>query len=517
MRKLGLLLTAAFLAGCAGYLRPLPVADGDRIFLLLAGSQLQGSGPETFVFTAAASRLDRWRRLAGRTGAARSAAAWKGQLWLLYDDNCTSYRMKRGELERTGIHGFEPGWRPEALAVHDGALWAVYLEGERLRLARRTDPDGGWERSSAELDLKSSAAHLEAAGSAEGIWVLYRKRGAGERLLPETFSALYSGGRWQEEAHARDIGGGELAVAPDPSGEGLLVVAVRRTGRGPAGGRELALSRVSRSGWSEPQPIGVGAKELGAATIGLGLVARPRKGESGGDQLLLFVGRRAGVGVYGCEIERGAPASPWQEHPTVELDISGLETLLVVLLLMAAAAVGAGLGIATVRRKRIFPRMPGQPRPAGLAARAGAWLADNAVIGLVFYAVLVVMDLPLSGVVRHGGLFLLLVSANRFFFYFYAAIFEARWGTTPGKLLFGLRVATLDGQRPTARAAGVRNAFRLLDEALVFPVPGLVMAIISRHAQRLGDVFAKTLVTTARSVSEVSEDRRRKSDRFGLP
>lgn len=517
MRKLGLLLTAALLAGCAGYLRPLAVVDGDRIFLFLPGSRLGDAGPETLVFTAPAGSPDRWRRLAGRTGAVLSAAVWKGKLWLLYEDNFTSYRMKRGGLERIAVRSFRPGWHPQALVVGgDGALWTVYLDGQHLRLARRATPDGDWQHLAAGLYLESPTAHLRAAASGDELWVLYRKRDAEGQLLPETFSAFYSAGRWQEQAHARDIGRGKFAVAPDPAGDGLLVVAERRIGRGPAGGRELTLSRVSRSGWSEPRAIAVAAKERGAATDGLALVARPG-GDAGDGELLLFVGRRAGVGVYGCEVTGGAPSSEWREHPAIELDILGLEVLLVLLLFLAAATVGAGLGIATVRRRRIFPLLPGQPQTAGLPARTGAWLTDNAVIGLVFYAVLVVMDLPLSAVLRRGGLFGLLVVTNRLLFCFYAAVFEARLGATPGKLLFGLRVVDLDGRRPTARAAALRNVFRLLDEGLILPLPGIVMVIISRRAQRLGDVFAGTLVSSARSVGEVAEDRRRKSDRFGRP
>ncbi len=514
-RKLGLLLSTALLAGCAGYLRPLAIVDGDRVFLFLPGSHLESSGPETMVFTAPTDHPERWRRMAGRTGAARSAAVWKGQLWLLYEDNCTSYRMKRGGLERVAVHSFRPGWHPQALAVGGGALWAVYLDGQRLRLARRTEPESDWEHVAAGLDLESSVAQLRAAASAGELWVLYRKRDAEGQLLPETFSALYSAGRWQEQTHARDIGRGKFAVAPDPAGDGLLVVAARQTGRGPAGGRALTLSRVSRSGWSEPQALEVAPREFGAAILGLALTARPG-GDAADGELLLFVGRREGVGVYSCAVTGGAPSSEWQEHPTIGLDIIGMEVLLVLLLFLAAATVGVGLGIATVRRRRIFPLLPGQPRPAGLPARAGAWLADNVLIGLVFYAVLVAMDLPLSAVLRHG-VFLLLVVANRVFFCFYAAVFESRLGATPGKLLFRLRVVDLQGHRPTARAAAMRNAFRLLDEGLILPLPGVVMVIVSRRAQRLGDVFAGTLVSSARSVREIAEDRHRKSDRFGLP
>jgi uncharacterized RDD family membrane protein YckC len=516
VRKVGLALAALSLAGCAGYLRPYPVGDGGRLLLLMGGKRLNSPDPETMVFVRAAGGSGEWKRLRGWSGAARSAALWKGSLWVLFRGNCSSYDFSEGDPVRTGTHGFGPGPRPSALVVHEGALWALGAEGRKLVLFSKSKPREEWRPLASTLDLGRAAAQFRAAATADAIWVLWRKRKSDGELLPETFSAYFRDGMWHL-GPARALGGRELAACPDPAGRGLLVAAVR-PGEGPLGsGRRLVLFRVGPGGWSRPQDVNVSPRQFGSAVLGLGLIASPSDSAPGGRELLLFVGRRGGVGVYRAELAGPGLPTTWRESETVELDVYGPEVVLGFLLLLAALAVGTGLGIAAVRRKRVFPLMPGQPQPAPFLARAGAWVMDNLLITLIFYATLLITGLPVNAALRHSGLVLLLVGANRLLFCFYSVVFEARWAATPGKLAFGLRVAMTDGHRPTARAAIVRNAFRLVDEALVFPLPGLIMAIVSRHAQRIGDVFAKTVVSTARSVSEIAEDRRRKSDRFGLP
>jgi uncharacterized RDD family membrane protein YckC len=78
----------------------------------------------------------------------------------------------------------------------------------------------------------------------------------------------------------------------------------------------------------------------------------------------------------------------------------------------------------------------------------------------------------------------------------YFTVFEASFGWTPGKLLFGIRVVDFYGGIPTVGQALTRNVFRILD-AYPFVVPNLVgMTIIlsNRRRQRGGDKAAGTLV-----------------------
>jgi uncharacterized RDD family membrane protein YckC len=519
VRRLAPVLAALLAAGCSGWVRPLPAADGERLFLLLAGKRLNAQDPETlFRLSYTRAAAGGWADLGARTGAARSAALWRGELWVLYRDGISAYRVQQGELVRGRLEGFPGGGLPSELVVQGGALWALRPGDGWMELFRRTDPAQGWEAMPGRLELGAVAGPVTAAGADDALWVLWRKRGEGGGVGPETFSAFYADGVWRR-GEARVLGGREMAACADPRGGGLLVAAIRRVEAGVYGGRQVTLSRLSASGWEEPRAIPVEPPRFGSAMLGLGLVAVPAESGSGGEaEVLVLVGRFEGAAVYRCAVAAdGSLPLDWEPSGLVELDMHGPEIPLAVMLLMAALAVGAGLGVAAVRRTRVFPLLPGQPAPAPLPSRVAAWALDNLLVGLVFCGVLVLTGRPLGQVLRHGALLPLLVGAYRLVCYFYAAIFEARWGTTPGKLAFGLRVATLDGRRPTARSAAIRNVFRLLDEALVFPLPGLIMTILSRHAQRLGDVFAGTLVSTARSVQEVAEDRRRKSDRFGLP
>ena len=62
---------------------------------------------------------------------------------------------------------------------------------------------------------------------------------------------------------------------------------------------------------------------------------------------------------------------------------------------------------------------------------------------------------------------------------------------TFGKWIFGLRVVSLDGRRPGVVAILARNALRMIDMNLLFPL--LLVPITPLH-QRLGDFVARTVV-----------------------
>jgi uncharacterized RDD family membrane protein YckC len=76
------------------------------------------------------------------------------------------------------------------------------------------------------------------------------------------------------------------------------------------------------------------------------------------------------------------------------------------------------------------------------------------------------------------------------FVYFVA--FEATLGATIGKLLFGVRVRTSNGERIGLIAALIRNLLRVVDVCIA-PI-GLLLMLISPRHQRLGDHAAGTVV-----------------------
>jgi len=87
-----------------------------------------------------------------------------------------------------------------------------------------------------------------------------------------------------------------------------------------------------------------------------------------------------------------------------------------------------------------------------------------------------------------------LVVAAAFLAYFF--LFEWLTGTTPGKLLFGLRVRRVDRGRCAWWQAGVRTAARLFEvnPFLFGALPAGIAVLATGRHQRLGDKWAGTVV-----------------------
>lgn len=86
----------------------------------------------------------------------------------------------------------------------------------------------------------------------------------------------------------------------------------------------------------------------------------------------------------------------------------------------------------------------------------------------------------------------------------YFIFFEWLWnGQTPGKKLLKLRVIREDGRPITLWEAMARNLLRIFDAVpgLVLPVYsiGLIMIFLSSRDQRIGDIFAGTVVIRERT------------------
>lgn len=89
-------------------------------------------------------------------------------------------------------------------------------------------------------------------------------------------------------------------------------------------------------------------------------------------------------------------------------------------------------------------------------------------------------------------------------FALYFILFEWLWnGQTPGKRLLKLRVIREDGRPLTLWEAIARNLLRICDAIPGFVLPvysvGLIVIFLSNRDQRLGDIFAGTVVIRERT------------------
>lgn len=157
---------------------------------------------------------------------------------------------------------------------------------------------------------------------------------------------------------------------------------------------------------------------------------------------------------------------------------------------------------------------------AGPFQRLPAFLFDLVVRGVVLVGLLVVLGIVLSWAPL-GTAFLAILTSLLFFFmsWFYGIFFETRFnGRTLGKMVFKLRVISVDGRPINAVQAALRNLLRLADMGVLvslqifdseappaFVIPtmiiGLVAMTFTPRMQRIGDLAAGTMV--------VSEQRRR--------
>jgi uncharacterized RDD family membrane protein YckC len=77
----------------------------------------------------------------------------------------------------------------------------------------------------------------------------------------------------------------------------------------------------------------------------------------------------------------------------------------------------------------------------------------------------------------------------------YSIVFEWYWhGQTVGKRMLRLRVVDIEGMRLQPSQVVVRNLLRFVDSLPLFYVVGGITCLFSRHAQRLGDLAANTVV-----------------------
>lgn len=131
---------------------------------------------------------------------------------------------------------------------------------------------------------------------------------------------------------------------------------------------------------------------------------------------------------------------------------------------------------------------------AGISLRIGAHLIDLFVClgGTIALSLLI----SFAGVFMPEGMISLIMGLLFTFGIFaYFILMEAYCqGQTLGKRASGIRVLMSDGTPITPRAAMLRNLLRLGDFMPMLYMAGIISIMVNQRAQRLGDMFADTVV-----------------------
>lgn len=136
---------------------------------------------------------------------------------------------------------------------------------------------------------------------------------------------------------------------------------------------------------------------------------------------------------------------------------------------------------------------------AGPMSRFLAWLID--AVGILAVGKVLQVAVTLLGVISSD-----LSQAMSIIAYFllnigYAAALEWYWnGQTIGKRLVGLRVMDIRGLHLQPSQVIIRNLLRAVDSLPVLYLVGGMTCLINRHAQRVGDIAANTVVVKATKV-----------------
>ncbi len=138
---------------------------------------------------------------------------------------------------------------------------------------------------------------------------------------------------------------------------------------------------------------------------------------------------------------------------------------------------------------------------AGIASRALARAIDAAAQALLAL-VLVLLVVVVLGGEGWGALVLVIVGVALIVFGYPLISEVVTGGRSPGKAALGLRVVTVEGAPIAPRHAFIRAALGLVDFLLV---PGgliaVLVSLLSARSQRLGDVFAGTIVLRERTAA----------------
>lgn len=150
---------------------------------------------------------------------------------------------------------------------------------------------------------------------------------------------------------------------------------------------------------------------------------------------------------------------------------------------------------------------------AGPVSRSLAWSLDVAcILAVVQISRAIVGMLGIISVDLTGALTTLLFFIVNIG---YAIVLEWFWqGQTLGKRILRLRVMDVRGLRLQPSQIIIRNLLRAVDNLPLLYLLGGLVCLISRHAQRLGDLAANTIVVRESKLAEPDLDLILKKNRY---
>lgn len=156
-----------------------------------------------------------------------------------------------------------------------------------------------------------------------------------------------------------------------------------------------------------------------------------------------------------------------------------------------------------------FLSEPSQPEemilPASLQRRFAAFVVDSVFVlylleGWGILLKYLLHEPPLPFTFNKAG-WMLFATSGAAIYFLYHLFFEGVLTATPGKMLSGILIRNTQGRTPSIFSILIRNLFRLIDYPL-FPITMIGLMEGTKNHQRLGDIFARTIVAHHRSTGE---------------
>jgi uncharacterized RDD family membrane protein YckC len=136
--------------------------------------------------------------------------------------------------------------------------------------------------------------------------------------------------------------------------------------------------------------------------------------------------------------------------------------------------------------------------PSYTGRRVGATLIDYTFIFFISWSYIYLLGTRLdSGAYQVTGILALLPVG---FWFFYFVVAESAMQATFGHQLFGLKVITTNGQKPSFGQVLVRRIFDAVEISWCFGLIAFIVVSATDEKQRVGDLVAQTRVVGRKDV-----------------